>query len=116
MYDYIWHIHINGNGMGLSMFNDYCVNVLKLIEGQVVSLRLTLSNIIGGWSLVSSSLKSCQIISLRRLHLIDIEPDEFDKLLNNGFIRQLNTLLVDVKYFSSFNKQPVEGAYLAKVI
>jgi hypothetical protein len=48
--------------------------------------------------------------------LIDIEPDEFDKLLNNGFLRQLNTLLVDVKYFNSFNKQLVEGAYLAKVI
>src|ERR1700691_1778334 len=51
--EYLWHIHIGDSTMSLLMFNDHCHNVLKLIGGRVVSLRLTLINVIGGWSLVS---------------------------------------------------------------
>ncbi|CAF4319596.1 unnamed protein product [Rotaria sp. Silwood2] len=115
MYEYMWHIHIGKNRMSLSMFNDFCQNVLRLIGIRVVSLRLTLTNIIGGWSLISSSLKYHKIMSLRRLHLIDIQPHEFDKLLSNHLIKQLHTLLVDLTEDSLFNNQVVEGAYLAKV-
>jgi hypothetical protein len=115
IYKYLWHIHVGGNRMSLSMFNKLCANVLKLIGGRVVSLRITLTNTIGGWSLVSSSLKYHQTILLRRLHLIDIKPHEFDKLLRNRLIAQLHTLIVDVTGFSPFNYQVMEGAYLAKV-
>ncbi|CAF4891962.1 unnamed protein product, partial [Rotaria sp. Silwood2] len=72
IYEYLWHIHIGGNTMSLSMFNHLCQNVLKLVGARVVSLRITLSNIIGGWSLVSSSLKYYQTILPRHLYLIDI--------------------------------------------
>ncbi|CAF4639896.1 unnamed protein product, partial [Rotaria sp. Silwood2] len=93
---HLWHIHIGGNTMSLSMFKNFCQNVLKLIGDRVISLRITFSNMIGGWSLVASSLNYHQTILLRRLHLIDIEPHEFDKLLRNYLVKQLHTLLVDV--------------------
>ncbi|CAF3162989.1 unnamed protein product [Rotaria sp. Silwood2] len=115
MYEYMWHIHIGENRMSLSMFNDFCQNVLRLIGIRVVSLSLTLTNIIGGWSLISSSLKYHKTISLRRRHLINIQPHEFDKLLSNHSIKQLHNLLVDLTENSLFNNQVVEGAYLAKV-
>jgi hypothetical protein len=89
--------------------------VLKLIGARVVSLRITLNNIIGGWSLISSSLKYHQTTVLRRLHLIDIKPHEFDRLLRCSLIKQLHTLLVDVTKHNPFTYQVVEGAYLAKV-
>ncbi|CAF0994060.1 unnamed protein product [Rotaria sordida] len=101
--------------MSLSMFNHFCQNVLKLVGARVVSLRITLNNIIGGWSLVSSSLRCHQTILLQRLHLINIKPHEFDKLLRSSVIRQLHTLLVDITEHNPFNYQVVEGAYLAKV-
>ncbi|CAF3309264.1 unnamed protein product [Rotaria socialis] len=80
-HQYVWHICIYGNSMSLSMFNNFCQNMLKLIGRRLVSLRITLNNAIGGWSLVSSSLQSNQTTLLRHLHLINIEPFEFDKLL-----------------------------------
>ncbi|CAF4005166.1 unnamed protein product [Rotaria sordida] len=49
-----------------------------------VSLRLRLTNVIGGWSLISSYLRYHQTTLLQRLHLIDINPHEFDKLLVEG--------------------------------
>jgi hypothetical protein len=113
--EYVWHIHIGSNRMSLSMFNQLCQNVLKLVGARIVSLRITLNNIIGGWSLVSSSLRCYQTILLQRLHLIDIKPHEFDKLLRSSVIRQLHTLLVDITQHNDFNYQIVEGAYLAKV-
>ncbi|CAF1641169.1 unnamed protein product [Rotaria magnacalcarata] len=89
--------------------------MLKLIERRLVSLRITLNNAIGGWSLVSSSLQSHQTTLLRHLHLINIEPFEFDKLLFNRLVKQLHSLIVDVTIDSSFHDEVVEGAYLAKV-
>lgn len=113
--EYLWHIHIGGTTMSLLMFNDQCQNILKLIRGRVVSLRLTLIDVIGGWSLVSSYLQSHQITLLRRLHLIGIKPHEFDKLLRNHVIKHLHTLLVDVAPSNPFNRLQVEGVYLIKV-
>ncbi|CAF2813283.1 unnamed protein product [Rotaria sp. Silwood2] len=101
--------------MSLTMFNNYCQNVLKLIGGRIVSLRLTLINVIGGWSLISSSLQYHKTKLLQRLHLIDIKPHEFDKLLTNDFIKQLHTLLVDITPSNPFNCLRVEEIYLAKV-
>ncbi|CAF1495481.1 unnamed protein product [Rotaria sp. Silwood1] len=101
--------------MSLLMFNDHCQNVLKLIGNRVVSLRLILTNTIGGWSLISSSLRYHQTTLLQRLHLIDIQPHEFDKLLRNHLIKQLHTLLVDVAPSNPFNSIQVEGVYLVKV-
>jgi hypothetical protein len=69
---------------------------------------------IGGWSLVSSSLKY-QTTLLRRLHLIEIQPHEFDKLLRHHLIQQLDTLLVDVTQSNLFNYREVEGVYLTNV-
>jgi hypothetical protein len=111
----MWYIHNDGTKASLSMFKKFCENVLKLIGCRVVSIRLTLSNIIGGWSLVSSSLAYHRTTLLRRLHLIDIKPHEFDKLLRNSLIKQLHTLLIDLKEESKFNNQVVEGAYISKV-
>jgi hypothetical protein len=88
---------------------------LKLIGNRIVSLRLTLVNVIGGWSLISSSLRYHQTTLLQRLHLIDIKPHEFDKLLRNDFIKQLHTLLVDITPSNLFNCLQVEGVYLVKV-
>ncbi|CAF4282728.1 unnamed protein product [Rotaria socialis] len=113
--EYLWNIHIGDTTMSLSMFNDQCQNILKLIGGRVVSLRLTLIHVIGGWSFVSSYLQYHQITLLQRLHLIDIKPHEFDKLLRNHVIKHLNILLVDVTSSSSFNCLQIEGVYLAKV-
>ncbi|CAF4174559.1 unnamed protein product, partial [Rotaria sordida] len=81
--EYLWNIHIGDTTMSLLMFNDQCENILKLIGNRVVSLRLTLIDIIDGWSLVSSYLQYHQISLLQCLHLIGIEPHEFDKLLRN---------------------------------
>ncbi|CAF0883948.1 unnamed protein product [Rotaria sp. Silwood1] len=53
-HEYLWHIHIGNTTMSLLMFNEQCQNILKLIGGPIVSLGLTLTNVIGGWSLVSS--------------------------------------------------------------
>ncbi len=114
-YEYLWHIHIGDSTMSLLMFNDQCHNILKLIGGRIVSLRLTLNNVIGGWSLISSSLRYHQTTLLQRLHLIDIKPHEFDKLLRNQSIKQLHTLLVDITTPNSFNCLQVEGVYLVKV-
>ncbi len=115
LYEYLWHIDFNDPTISLSMFNDFCQNVLKLIGGRVVSLRLRLTNVLGGWSLVSSSLQYHQITLLQRLHLIDIEPHEFNKLLRSRLVKQLNTLLVDVTECSPFHDEIIEGVYLAKV-
>ncbi|CAF1410271.1 unnamed protein product [Rotaria sordida] len=112
--EYLWNIHIGDTTMSLLMFNDQCQNILKLIGNRVVSFRLTLIDIIGGWSLVSSCLQYHQISLLQRLHLIGIEPHEFDKLLRNHVIRHLHTLLVDVTPSSSFKFLQVEGVCLAK--
>ncbi|CAF4189589.1 unnamed protein product [Rotaria sp. Silwood2] len=113
--EYLWHIHIGDSTMSLLMFNDHCQNVLKLIGSRVISLRLTLTNAIGGWSLISSSLGCHQTTLLQRLHLIDIKPHEFDKLLRNHLIKQLHTLLVDVTPSNPFHSLQVEGIYLVKV-
>jgi hypothetical protein len=115
MYQYLWRIHLDGTKMSLTIFKDFCQNVIKLIGHRVLSLRINLNSIIGGWSLVSSSLKYRQTTLLRHLHLIDIKPHEFDKLLCNLLVKQLHTLVVDVKDCSAFRRQVVEGAYLAKV-
>ncbi|CAF3430769.1 unnamed protein product [Rotaria sp. Silwood2] len=101
--------------MSLSMFNNLCQNVLKLIGNRLVSLRVILNNAIDGWSIVSSSLKYHQTTLLQRLHLIDIEPHEFDNLLCNPLIKQVHTLLVDVTPSNPFNYLEIEGVYLAKV-
>jgi hypothetical protein len=114
--EYLWHIHIGDSTMSLMIFNDLCQNVLKLIRARIVSLRLTLTNTVGGWSLISSSLKYHQTMVLRRLHLINIEQHEFKKLLRNKLIKQLDTLLVDVIYCSFLEDQVVEGAYFSTVI
>ncbi|CAF4267089.1 unnamed protein product, partial [Rotaria sordida] len=92
--EHLWHIHIGG---------------------RLVSLRLTLINVIGGWSFISSSFRYHQTTLLQRLHLIDIKPHEFDKLLRNHLIKQLHTLLVDVTPSNPFNCLQVEGIYLVKV-
>jgi hypothetical protein len=115
IYDYLWHIEIGNSTMSLSMFNDICQNILKLIGNRVVSLRVILSNTIGGWSLVSSSLGYHQTTLLQHLHLIDIKPHEFDKLLRNHLIKQLHTLLVDLTVSNPFNYLETEGVYLTKV-
>jgi hypothetical protein len=115
MNEYLWHIHIGNSTMSLSMFNDLCQNALKVVGSRLVSLRVTLTNAIGGWSLVSSSLKYHQTTLLQRLHLIDIEPHEFDNLLRSPVIKQLHTLLVDVTQHNPFNRLEVEGVYLTKV-
>ncbi|CAF4984346.1 unnamed protein product [Rotaria sp. Silwood1] len=86
IYQYLWHIHIDDSTMSLTMFKDFCQNVLKLVGRRVLSLRIRLNNFIGGWSLVSSSLKNQQITLLRHLHLIDIKPHEFDKLLYDRLV------------------------------
>ena len=115
IYDYLWHIEIGNSTMPLSMFNDICQNILKLIGNRVISLRVILSNTIGGWSLISSSLGYHQTTLLRHLHLIDIKPHEFDKLLRNHLIKQLHTLLVDLTVSNSFIYLTTEGVYLTKV-
>ncbi|CAM4837847.1 unnamed protein product [Rotaria magnacalcarata] len=74
---------VGDNIMSLSMFSDLCQNVLKLIGSRVISLRIVLNNTVGGWSLISSALKFHQTTLLQRLHLIDIKPHAFDKLLRN---------------------------------
>ncbi|CAF4655747.1 unnamed protein product [Rotaria sp. Silwood2] len=48
MYEYLWHIHIGGNRMSLSMVNNLCQNVLKQLEHGVISLRIILTNVIDG--------------------------------------------------------------------
>ncbi|CAF4840242.1 unnamed protein product [Rotaria sp. Silwood2] len=48
MYEYLWHIHIAGNRMSLSMVNNLCQNVLKRLEHGVISLRIILTNVIDG--------------------------------------------------------------------
>ena len=113
--EYLWNIDIGDSGMSLSMLNDLCENVLKIVGSRVVSLRLTLTNVIGGWSLISSSLNHHRITLLQHLHLIDIEEDEFNKLIYNGLMKQIHTLLVDIDKFNSLNYRQVEGTYLTKV-
>jgi hypothetical protein len=114
-YEYLWHIDIGHPTIPLSMFNDLCKNVLKLVSGRLVSLRVTLTNMLGGWSIVSSSLRSDPLIMLQRLHLVDIEPHELDKLLRNHLMKQVYSLSIDVQGSNSFNYLPVQGVYLAKV-
>jgi hypothetical protein len=87
MCQYLWHIHIDDSTVSLTMFKDFCQNVIKLVGHRVLSLRIRLNNIIGGWSLVSLSLKYQQTTLLRHLHLIDIKPHEFDKLLCDRLVR-----------------------------
>ncbi|CAF3205485.1 unnamed protein product [Rotaria socialis] len=101
--------------MSLSMFNDHSQNVLQLIGGRVVSLRLILINVINGWRLISSSLRSHSTTFLQRLHLIDIEPHEFDKLLRSQLIKQIHNLLVDITSSNRFNCLQIEGVYPVKV-
>ncbi|CAF1094114.1 unnamed protein product [Adineta steineri] len=115
MYEYLWHIHIADSTMSLLMFTDYCQNILKVIGSRLVSLRVTLTNVIGGWSMISSSLRCHLSLSLQRLHLIDIKPYEFDRLLRSHLIKQIHTLIVDVINYSPFEEQTVEGLYLTKV-
>ncbi|CAF5046962.1 unnamed protein product, partial [Rotaria magnacalcarata] len=114
MQEYLWRIRIDGDSMSISMFNDFCENILKVVKYRVISLRISFNNTIGGWSLVSSALKHYRTMLLQRLHLIDIQPYEFDKLLCNHSIKQLHTLIVDITESNPFNHQFVEGAYLAK--
>ncbi|CAF3510165.1 unnamed protein product [Rotaria socialis] len=85
--EYLWHIHIGDTTMALTMFNDQCQSILALIGGRVVSLRVTLIDVIGGWTLVSSSLQYHPTTLLHRLHLIDIKPHGFNKLLRNRLIQ-----------------------------
>ncbi len=115
MREYLWHISFGDSFMSLPMFNDFCRNVLESIGGRVVSLRLTLTNAIGGWSLVSSSLRYHQLTLLQRLHLIDIKPHELNKLLRSRLVKQLHSLLIDVTECSLFHDHKVEGLYLVKV-
>ncbi|CAF4018988.1 unnamed protein product [Rotaria sp. Silwood1] len=115
MYQFLWHIHIDGDRMSLLTFNDFCENILKVVRHRVVSLRITFKHVVGGWSLVSSALKYHQTMLLRHVQLIDIQPYEFDKFLCNHLTKQLHTLIVDVTEHNPFNYQAMEGAYLAKV-
>ncbi|CAF1442004.1 unnamed protein product [Rotaria sordida] len=115
MYQFLWHIHIDGDRMSLLTFNDFCENILKVVRHRVVSLRITFKHVVGGWSLVSSALKYHQTMLLRHVQLIDIQPYEFDKFLCNHLTKQLHTLIVDVTEHNPFNYQDMEGAYLAKV-
>ncbi|CAF2978693.1 unnamed protein product [Rotaria sp. Silwood2] len=48
MYEYLWHIHIGGNRISLSTFNNLCQNVLKRLGHRVILLRIILTNVIGG--------------------------------------------------------------------
>ncbi|CAF3816914.1 unnamed protein product [Rotaria sp. Silwood1] len=114
MYQFLWHIHIDGDRMSLLTFNDFCENILKVVRHRVVSLRITFKHVVGGWSLVSSALKYHQTMLLRHVQLIDIQPYEFDKFLCNHLTKQLHTLIVDVTEHNPFNYQAMEGAYLAK--
>jgi hypothetical protein len=113
--EHLWHIHIGDSRMSLMLLTEHSQKILKFIGNRVISLRVNLMNTLGGWSLISSSLHYHQIILLRRLHLIDITPNEFDKLLRNHFVKQLHTLLVDVTPSNPFNVLKVEGIYLVKV-
>jgi hypothetical protein len=113
--EYLWHIHIDGSTMSLPMFNHFYSNALKGIGARIISLRITFSDMIDEWSLVSSSLNYHQTTLLRCLHLIDIDLYKFDKLLNDCLIKQLHTLLVDVTCDRSYKGEVVEGTYLAKV-
>lgn len=113
--EYLWHIHIDGNTTSFSMFNNLCHDLLRLIRCRIISLRITLTNVINGWSIISPSLNQPKTTLLRRLHLIDIGPYAFNQLLNNHLIKQIHTLLVDVGCYSSFNSNAIEGKYLAKV-
>ncbi|CAF1256905.1 unnamed protein product [Adineta steineri] len=112
---YLWHIHMDNNTTSLSMFNDNCQNVLKRVGSRIVSIRISLRNVINGWPIISSSLHHHQTTLLRHLHLIDIEPGEFNKLINNRFVKQLHTLVIELTKDSVFHSQREEGAYLAKV-
>lgn len=113
--EYLWHINIDTSTMSLVTLDEFQRSILKTIGRRVVSLRLTLTNAIGGWALVSPSLRYHRNIPLQRLHLIDIEPHEFDRLLRSQLIKQLHTLLVHMTKYSLFNEQTAEGPYLAKV-
>ena len=115
IHEYLWHIQIGDSPISLSMFSDFCQNVLRLIGARVVSLRVVFTDVIGGWSLVSSSLRYHQLTLLQCLHLIDIEPHEFDKVLRSRLVKQLRTLIVDLTGRGSFEDETVEGGYLAKV-
>ncbi|CAF4039358.1 unnamed protein product [Adineta steineri] len=112
--EYLWHIDIGDNLTSLSIFNQLCQDVLKLIGARIVSLRLRLNNVINGWSLVSSSLRFHKSRLLRHLHLINITADEFNKLLHSHLIKELYTLTLD-EVDPDLKDQPMEGAYLAKV-
>jgi hypothetical protein len=114
-HEHLWHIHIGDSKMSLMMFIEHSEKILKIIGNRIISLCLNLMNKIGGWSIISSSLHYHQTLFLRRLHLIDIKPHEFDKLLSNHFIRQLHTLLVDVTPSNPFHSLQLEGSYLVKV-
>ncbi|CAF0787438.1 unnamed protein product [Adineta ricciae] len=115
MYEYLWHIHIGDETMSLLTFINYCENILTVIGGRLISLRVTLTNIIGGWAIIASSLRCHPSLSLKRLHLIHIKPHEFDKLLRSHLIKQIHTLIVDVTDCSPFKAQSNEGFYLTKV-
>ncbi|CAF1213477.1 unnamed protein product [Adineta steineri] len=112
--EYLWHIDIGDNLTSLSIFNQLCQDVLKLIGARIVSLRLRLNNVINGWSLVSSSLRFHKSRLLRHLHLINITADEFNKLLHSHLIKELYTLTLD-EVDPDLKDQPMEGAYLAKI-
>ncbi|CAF1004592.1 unnamed protein product [Adineta steineri] len=113
--EHLWHISIGDSRMPLMIFIEHSHSILKLIGNRVISLRLNLMNTIGGWSIISSSLHYHQTLLLRRLHLIDIKPNEFDKLLSNHFVRQLHTLLVDVTPSNPFRSLKTEGLHLVRV-
>lgn len=115
MHEYLWHIHIGNSTMSLSIFNDLCQNVLKLVGSRLVSLHVTLTNVIGGWSLISSALKYHHTTLIQHLHLVNIGPHEFDNLLRNPLIKGLRTLLVDVMPSSPFHFLDGQGVYLTKV-
>jgi hypothetical protein len=67
----MWHIHISDERMSLLILNHFCQHVLRFIRKRVMSLRLTLTNIIGGWSLISSSLKYHISLVFNHMNLIN---------------------------------------------
>jgi len=112
---YLWHIHIGDGHMSFSMFSDHCQRILEVIGARVVSLRITLSHTIGGWSLVASVMQRHRTTMLQRLHLIDIKQHEFKKLLRSSLLRHLHTLLIDRISNDMFPRQEVESVDLFEV-
>ncbi|CAF2134796.1 unnamed protein product [Rotaria magnacalcarata] len=104
--EYLWHIHIGDTTMSLTMLNGQCQNILKLIGGRVVSLRVTLIDVIGEWSLISSSSSTfnrylnhmnlinycvCSRMSLLKICRLpfDYDDNNVDQIENNSLGYQI---------------------------